>query len=90
MIEVLLEGLGPNVEEATVQNWFFEEGDAISEGDDLVELVTEEGTLTIQATGSGVLAEVYYDEGEIVSKGEVLCTIDDEESKLEEDDEKEE
>ena len=87
MKEVTLEGLGPNIDEGTLQTWFFEEGDAINEGDDLVELTTEEGTMTITAPISGILAEVYYDEGEIVAKGEVLCTIDDDES--DEDDEEE-
>ncbi len=88
MVEVLLEGLAAHVEEATILNWFIEEGDSVNEGDDLVELSTEEGNVTIQACATGVLAEVYYDEGEIVAKGEVLCTIDDEESGLgEEDDE---
>lgn len=76
MKEVTLEGLGKNVDEGTLQTWFFEEGDSVNEGDDLVELTTEEGTVTISAPASGILAEVYYDEGEVVSKGEVLCTID--------------
>lgn len=80
MIEVVLEGLPSHIEEGTIQTWFFEEGDAVNEGDDLLEITTEEGTLTIQAASAGILAEVYYDEGEVVAKGEVLCTIDDEES----------
>lgn len=89
MIEVVLEGLAQNVDEGTIQNWFFEEGDAINEGDDLVELATEEGTVTLQAPSSGILAEVYYDEGEIVAKGETLCTIDNEDSDEDDEDEKE-
>ncbi len=88
MKEVTLEGLAPNVEEGTLQTWFFEEGDAVNEGDDLVELTTEEGAVTISAPISGVLAEVYYDEGEVVSKGEVLCTIEGE-GALDEDDDDE-
>jgi pyruvate/2-oxoglutarate dehydrogenase complex dihydrolipoamide acyltransferase (E2) component len=88
MIEVALENLPKNVEEATVQVWYFEEGDAVNEGDDLCELSSEEGTVVIQAPSGGVLAEVYYDEGEAVSRGEVLCTLDDDESASEtEDDE---
>lgn len=83
MYEVSLEGLAKSVEEATVHVWYFEEGDAVNEGDDLVELTSEEGTVTIQAPVSGILAEVYYDEGDIVAKGELLCTIDDEEEELE-------
>lgn len=87
MKEVILEGLGQNVDEGTLQTWFFEEGDAVNEGDDLVELATEAGVMTIQAPAAGILAEVYYDEGEVVAKGEVLCTIDNDEGS-EEDEEK--
>lgn len=85
MVEIVLEGLGAHVEEATIQTWFVEEGDVVSEGDDLVELATEEGTVTIHAPATGILAEVYYDEGEVVAKGETLCTVDNEESESDED-----
>ena len=49
MFEVLAKGLGKNVDEATVKAWFFEEGDSVSEGDDLVELATEDSVITITA-----------------------------------------
>jgi pyruvate/2-oxoglutarate dehydrogenase complex dihydrolipoamide acyltransferase (E2) component len=78
MVEVALEGLAKNVDEATIQTWFVEEGDSVNEGDDLVELSTEEGMITITSPKTGILAEVYYDEGEMVAKGEILCTVDDE------------
>jgi len=87
MKEILLEGVSSKVEEATVQAWFSEEGDLVQEGDDLVELSTGEGSLVIAAPCSGVLVEVYYDEGEAVAKGEVLCVIDDEAEEESEEDE---
>jgi len=90
MFEVLAKGLGKNVDEATVKTWFFEEGDAVTEGDDLVELATEDSTVTISAPATGVLAEVCIDEDDTVQRDELLCIIDDEEGNkgnLEEDDE---
>ncbi len=78
MVEVALDGLAKNVDEATIQTWFVEEGDSVNEGDDLVELSTEEGMVTITSPKTGILAEVYYDEGELVAKGEILCSVDDE------------
>ena len=87
MIELILEGLAPNVDEATVKSWFFEEGDLVTEGDDLVELSTEEGTVIIHAPVTGILAEVYYDEGELAGKGEILCMVDNDESGEDEDEE---
>ena len=78
MIEVILENLPSGVSEATIQAWYFEEGDAVEKGDEVAELSTEEGPLTVTAPASGILAEVYYDEGEAVERGEVLCLIEDE------------
>mgnify|MGYP001166116075 CR=1 FL=1 len=82
MFEVLAKGLGKNVDEAVVRTWFFEEGDAVTEGDDLAELATEDSVITISAPVTGVLAEVCIDEDDTVQRDEVLCVIDDEESKL--------
>lgn len=87
MFEVLAKGLGKNVDEATVKTWFFEEGDSVTEGDDLVELATEDSVVTIAVPTTGVLAEVCIDEDETVQRDEVLCIIDDEEGGLDEDDE---
>ena len=85
MFEVLAKGLGKNVDEAVIKTWFFEEGDAVTEGEDLVELVTEDSVVLIPAPASGVLAEVCIDEGDTVQRDEVLCIIDDEETGLESD-----
>lgn len=90
MLEVALEGLGKNTEEGTIQTWFFEEGDPVQAGDDLLEVSTDEGTITVTAPAAGILAEVYYDEGEMVGKGEVLCLIDTEDEVSEKDSEEDE
>ncbi len=79
MKEVFLEGLPKTVDEATVQTWYVEEGDKVVEGQELVELVAGEESYTIQAPTAGVLAEVYFDEGDGAHRGEALCVIDDEE-----------
>lgn len=79
MVEVILENLPAGVTDATIQAWYFEEGDAVMKGDEVAELTTDEGSLTVVAPASGILAEVYYDEGESVAQGEILCLIEDEE-----------
>ncbi len=87
MVEVFLESLPEGIHQATIQAWYFEEGDAVTKGDEIAELATEEANITVIAPASGILAEVYYDEGESVEAGEALCLIEDEEP-LEEDKEK--
>ena len=90
MFEVLAKGLGKNVDEAVVKTWFFEEGDSVTEGDDLVELATEDSVVMIAAPVKGVLAEVCIDEDDTVQRDEVLCVIDDDEAKLGDDEDEEE
>lgn len=88
MVEVVLDGMAAQIKEGTIQTWLIEEGDPVIAGEDLVEMMTEDGSFTISAPASGILAEVYFDEGEAVGRGEVLCSIDDEEkAKDEEEDE---
>jgi len=89
MVEVVLESLPEGAGQAAVQAWYFEEGDAVTKGDEIAELVTEEGTVTVTAPASGILAEVYYDEGETVEVGEILCLIEDAESFEEEEQDEE-
>ncbi|MBI4372465.1 MAG: hypothetical protein HY585_01910 [Candidatus Omnitrophica bacterium] len=76
MTEVILEPLADGMEEATIHNWYFEEGDHVDEGADLVEIISEEGTFKITAPCSGILGEVYFPEGETVSVGDILCEIE--------------
>ncbi len=78
MKEILLTGLPAGLEEAQVQNWFYEEGDAVSEGDEIVEFLANDTPFTLAAPCAGILSEVYYDEGETVESGEVICAIDEE------------
>lgn len=78
MKEVLLGCLPASADEAQIQNWFFEEGDAVSEGDELVEVIVDDSTFTIAAPCAGILSEVYFDEGETVERDEVICAIDQE------------
>ena len=78
MVEIPLESLLSDVPEGTIQEWFLEEGDPIQAGDDLVEIITEDGNVGLKAPVSGILAEVNYDEGEVVQKDDVICHIDDE------------
>ena len=62
--------------EASVSFWMFEQGDRVSEGEDLVELVTDKASYTVAAPLGGRLVEVLVAEGDKVSPGDVLAVIE--------------
>ena len=78
MEQVIFQALPEGMEETTINRWYHEEGDEIVEGDELVEIISEMGVLTINAPCSGILGEVYFSEGDSVSVGDVLCEIEEE------------
>lgn len=80
MKEVLLSGLPLDAEEAQIQTWFFEEGDAVKTGDEIVEVLVGDTAYIVAAPCDGILSEVYYDEGETVERDEVICAIDTEDA----------
>jgi 2-oxoglutarate dehydrogenase E2 component (dihydrolipoamide succinyltransferase) len=63
------------VEELTVNRWFFEEGDAVERGDNLLEVTAEGGTFNVTAPVAGILEEIFFEEGDDVEIGEVVATI---------------
>ena len=77
MYEVELPDLGDDADSnAVVAYWLKEEGDAVSEGEDLIELTTDKAAFTLPSPKSGVLAEKKVAEGDEVSAGDVLCILD--------------
>ena len=46
-MEVILEPMADGMEEATINLWYFEEGDKVLEGNDLCEIVCETGTYRV-------------------------------------------
>jgi 2-oxoisovalerate dehydrogenase E2 component (dihydrolipoyl transacylase) len=54
----------------------FEVGDAVSEGEDLVELVTDKANFTVSSPVSGRLVEVRADEGAKVNPDDVLAVVE--------------
>jgi pyruvate/2-oxoglutarate dehydrogenase complex dihydrolipoamide acyltransferase (E2) component len=75
MTDVKLPSLAEGVAKANVSYWHKKKGDAIKEGEDLVELVTDKATFNLSSPASGVLAEVLVDEGNEAKVGQVIARI---------------
>jgi len=77
MIDVKMPDMGEDAgDEASVSFWYFDEGESVEEGEDLVELITDKATFNVPAPAGGKLAEILVGEGDVVKVGEVICRIE--------------
>lgn len=76
MKEVTLPELGEGIESANITYWYFKQGDAVKENDDLVELATEKAAFNLPSPCSGKLTQILLNEGDTVKVGGVLAIID--------------
>ncbi|MBN1404982.1 MAG: hypothetical protein JW946_00500 [Candidatus Omnitrophica bacterium] len=77
-MEVMLPEMGEDIKEATVSFWHFDEGEKVSEGDDLVEMVTDKASFNVPSPVAGVLSEILSQEGETAKIGDVIAIIEEE------------
>ena len=76
MADVILPELANGVEKAKVSFWHFDLGEEVSEGDDLVEVLTDKATFNVPAPASGKLKNILAKEGQEVKVGDVIATIE--------------
>ena len=76
MYEVKLPFLAEGVNEATVSYWLVDEGDAVNEGDELVEMMTSKAVFNVPSPVTGTLNKQVAKEGRVVRVGEVLAEFE--------------
>jgi 2-oxoglutarate dehydrogenase E2 component (dihydrolipoamide succinyltransferase) len=76
MISIKVPPLGESIVEATLSRWLKKEGEAVEQGDTLVELETDKITVEVPAFKSGVLAKQLRQEGDVVKVDEELGQLD--------------
>ncbi|MGE4528939.1 MAG: biotin/lipoyl-containing protein, partial [Rhodospirillaceae bacterium] len=59
--------------DGTVVKWLKSVGDAVAEGEPLVEIQTDKVVEAISAAAAGTLLSIAAPEGETVTVGEVIC-----------------
>ena len=76
MTAIKVPQLGESIVEATVSRWLKNEGDAVAEGDNLVELETDKITVEVPALASGVLKKRAVNEGDVVTVDQLLGELE--------------
>lgn len=75
-MEVKLPDMGEGIEEASVSFWYKKVGDAVKEGEDLVELTTEKTSFNLPAPASGTVKGINCNEGDKAKVGQTLAVIE--------------
>jgi len=76
LIEVKVPQLSESVSEATLLTWHKKVGEAVAEGENLIDLETDKVVLELPATKTGVLTKIIKQGGEQVTSLEVIAMID--------------
>jgi len=76
MIDVKVPQLSESVSEATLLTWHKQVGDAVSEGENLIDVETDKVVLELPASKSGVLIKIIKGDGEKVTSNELIAQID--------------
>lgn len=72
---IFLPKWGMTMSEGTVVNWLKQEGDAVEQGEGLVEVETDKVVNTLESPVSGLLESILVPEGETVEVGTELAII---------------
>ena len=75
-VEVKVPSLPESVSDGTLVNWKKKSGDAVKRGENLVDLETDKVVLDIPAPADGVLGPILRQEGDIVTTGDVIATLE--------------
>ena len=75
-MQIEMPAMGESVTEGTVLEWHVAEGDAVTEGDTIVEVSTDKVDAEVPAPASGTITRILKGEDEEVKVGETLAEIE--------------
>ena len=77
MFEFLFPDVGEGINEGKLIKWTVKEGDKVKEDQTLAEIETDKAVVEIPSPKTGTIAKLHHKEGDIVTVGNPLVTIDD-------------
>src|SRR5699024_5983528 len=80
---IVMPKLNATMEEGVIDTWLVEEGQAVKEGDPIVEVQTDKITMEVEAESTGKLLKRVYEEGDTVPVQKAIAVIGDSVDELE-------
>ncbi|MCM3724515.1 2-oxo acid dehydrogenase subunit E2 [Neobacillus cucumis] len=81
--QIRMPQLGESVTEGTISKWLVTVGDMVNKYDPLAEVMTDKVNAEVPSSFTGVIKELIAEEGETLAVGEIICTIEVEDSSTE-------
>jgi len=75
IVDLIMPKLGEGIMEATILRWTKKVGDAVKEDETVLEIATDKVDSEVPSTTEGVLADVLFNENDIVPVGTVIAHI---------------
>ena len=82
--QIKMPQLGESVTEGTISKWLVSVGDKVNKYDPLAEVMTDKVNAEIPSSFTGTIKELVAEDGDTLSVGEIICTIEIEGSNAEE------
>lgn len=76
MANVTLPPLAEGVDTASISYWYKQPGEAVKEGEDLVELVTDKATFNMPSPVPGTIKQILISEGDSAKVGQTIAIIE--------------
>src|SRR5262249_57842074 len=74
-IDIVTPTGGESVTEGTILEWAVKVGDAVKDGDTVVEISTDKVDMELPAPASGTITEILFEEGATVTVGQVIARM---------------
>jgi len=75
LVDIVTPTGGESVTEGTILEWSVKVGDAVKQGDTVVEISTDKVDMELPAPATGTIAEILAEEGDTVSVGQVIARM---------------
>lgn len=72
---VYMPKLGMSMVQGEIGKWLIKEGDRVNKGDEIVEIIENKATQTVEAMVSGTVEKILVQEGEVAAVGEPIAII---------------
>lgn len=72
---IIMPKQGLQMTEGVITEWLKQEGDVVQEGEPLFEMETDKLSITIDASASGTLLKILFEEGEIIPVAETIAVV---------------